>query len=380
MGNRSSARRRAAAGGIGAALAAAVGIGLLVAPGGASAAPELPPVSPEDLVSSVLTAKPGPFNGTVALDNQLGLPALPGVPQAANGTSTARIWSGGDGKGRVSLPTAQGEKTYVADGTTRWSYDSESRTVTKTPAKQGEKPGRAPEAGTTGPPEVATTDPAAAAAKAIGELRTTSNVAVDGTAEIAGRPAYQLVLDPKPTERTLLREVRIAVDAEKRVPLQLSVLANGSSEPAFQVGFTDVTFGPQDASLFAFTPPPGSTVRDEPARPDGAEPGPGAHKPGHDDKQAADRPTIVGDGWDTVVVAQTPKPDADKPGANEPGEQAGPDGAGAPDLSQLGTPVSGPWGAGRQIGTAVGTAIITDDGRIAAGAVPAQVLTEALAK
>ncbi|MCO5591108.1 hypothetical protein L7F22_045085 [Adiantum nelumboides] len=271
MGNRSTARRRWTAGGIGAALAAAVGIGLVVAPGGASAAPELPPVSPEELVSSVLTAKPGPFDGTVALDNRLGLPALPGVPQAANGTSTARIWSGDDGKGRVSLPTAQGEKTYVADGTTLWSYDSENRTVTKIPAKQGEKPERAP--------EMATTDPAAAAAQAIGELRTTSTVSVDGTAEIAGRPAYQLVLDPKPTERTLLREVRIAVDAEKRVPLQLSVLANGSPEPAFQVGFTDVTFGPQDASLFAFTPPPGSTVQDQPARPDGAEPAPGGRSP-----------------------------------------------------------------------------------------------------
>ncbi|RZT86241.1 outer membrane lipoprotein-sorting protein [Pseudonocardia sediminis] len=366
MGNRSTARRRWTAGGIGAALAAAVGIGLVVAPGGASAAPELPPVSPEELVSSVLTAKPGPFDGTVALDNRLGLPALPGVPQAANGTSTARIWSGDDGKGRVSLPTAQGEKTYVADGTTLWSYDSENRTVTKTPASKGEKPG---------PPEGATTDPAAAAAQAIGELRTTSTVSVDGTAEIAGRPAYQLVLDPKPTERTLLREVRIAVDAEKRVPLQLSVLANGSPEPAFQVGFTDVTFGPQDASLFAFTPPPGSTVQDQPARPEGAKPGAGAPRSG--EKQAAGSPRIVGDGWDTVVVAQTPK---GEPGTAKPDEQAGPDGAGAPDLSQLGTPVSGAWGSGRQIGTAVGTAIITDDGRIAAGAVPAQVLTEALAK
>ena len=35
---------------------------------------------------------------------------------------------------------------------------------------------------------------------------------------------------------------------------------------------------------------------------------------------------------------------------------------------------------GRVITTAVATAIITDDGRVAAGAVPEQVLTEALAK
>lgn len=363
MGDRVGARRRWGAAGIGAALAAAVGIGLAVAPGGASAAPELPPVGPEELLSSVLTAEPGPFAGTVALDNRLGLPVLPGVPQAANGTSTARVWSGDDGRGRVALPTPQGERTFVADGATLWSYESQSRTVTRAPATRGDGPG---------PPAAA--DPAATATRVIGALRTTSTVTVDGTAEVAGRPAYRLVLAPLPTERTLLREVQIAVDAEKRVPLQLSVLANGSPEPALQVGFTDVTFGPQDPSLFTFTPPPGSTVVDRPARPGGAAPGAGAPRTGPDAGNAADRPRTVGDGWDTVVLARMPTT-----GGAGPGEPAGP-GDAAPDLSRLGTPVGGPWGSGRQIGTAVGTAIVTDNGRVAAGAVPAQVLTEALAR
>jgi hypothetical protein len=51
-----------------------------------------------------------------------------------------------------------------------------------------------------------------------------------------------------------------------------------------------------------------------------------------------------------------------------------------PDLSTLGTPVSGPWGSGRLISAAIGSAIVTADGRIAAGAVPEQVLNEALGK
>ena len=51
-----------------------------------------------------------------------------------------------------------------------------------------------------------------------------------------------------------------------------------------------------------------------------------------------------------------------------------------PDLSTIGTPVSGSWGSGRLITTAVGSAIITDDGRVAAGAVPEQVLTDALSR
>jgi outer membrane lipoprotein-sorting protein len=303
-------------------------------------------VSPEALVSSVLTARPGPFNGTVELANNLGLPALPGIPQAADGTSTARIWTDGTSKARAQVPTGTGERTFVADGTTLWSWNSADKTVSKAPehGKHGHAPGEA------------TTDPAAAATEAIAKLRADSTVSVDGTSEVAGRPAYSLVLTPAPTERTLLREVRIAVDSQTRMPLQLTVLANGSAAPALQVGFSDITFGPQDPSLFTFTPPPGSTVTAPPAEA-GRPAGPPAGAP---------KPTVVGDGWDTVLVASLPK-------------QA-PGGHGSFDLAALGTPVSGPWGSGRLITTAVAGAIITDDGRIAIGAVPEQVLTAALAK
>ncbi|GAA3221331.1 sigma-E factor regulatory protein RseB domain-containing protein [Pseudonocardia petroleophila] len=330
-------------------MAGVVGLGLLAAPAGAGAAPELPPVTPEDLVASVLTADPDAFAGTVELDNSLGLPALPGVPQAGDGTSTARIWSDGDGGGRVQLPTSDGEKTLVSDGTTFWAYDSQDRTVTQ--GAHEDRPA-APDAADM-------TDPTAAATEAIRTLQTSSVVTVDGTAEVAGRPAYELVLTPAPSERTLLREVRIAVDAEQRVPLRMTVLATGSSDPALQVGFTELAFGAQDPALFTFTPPPGATVVEPGSdRPDGAP-------EGRPDGAAA--PSVVGDGWDSVVLTTVPAvPD-------------GPDGEGL-DVRSFGTPVSGPWGSGTLISTAVATAILTDDGRVAAGAVPEQVLTEALSR
>lgn len=340
----------------GIAVAGVVGLGLLTIPAGAGAAPELPPVDAEELVSSVLAAEPGAFAGTVELDNALGLPALPGAPQAADGTSTARVWSDGEGRGRVQLPTDSGERTLVDDGETFWSWNSEDRIVKKSSERAGKPEG-----------DAATADPDAAATEALTRLRATSEVSVDGTAEVAGRPAYELVLVPAPSERTLLREVRIAVDAEKRVPLQLTVLANGSSDPAVQVGFTDVEFGAQDPSLFTFTPPPGATVEEAPA---------GDAPPA--DKSDGAAPTTVGDGWDTVVLATMPAPDA---AASDEGPNEDGDGFGGPaDLSSLGTPVSGPWGSGRLISTAVASAIVTDDGRVAAGAVPEQVLTEALAR
>ncbi|MCU1665275.1 MAG: hypothetical protein JWR58_5340, partial [Pseudonocardia sp.] len=286
------------------------------------------------------------------LDNNLGLPALPGLPQAANGTSTARIWSDGTGKARAQVPSASGERTFVADGTTFWSWDSSDKTVTKA-AEDAERKPAAPDA---------TTDPTAAATQALAALQPTSEISVDGTAEVAGRPAYELVLAPVPSERTLLREVRIAVDADKRVPLRLTVLANGSSDPALQLGFTNLTFGAQDPSLFTFTPPPGATVQDE-QRPQGGQAG----------KHEAAGPTVVGKGWDTVIVTKKP---AQAPARGAEGDRSG----GSADLSALGTPVSGPWGSGRLITTTVAGAIVTDDGRIAAGAVPEQVLAEALSQ
>jgi outer membrane lipoprotein-sorting protein len=330
---RSNRMGRTAAAGI--AVAGAVGLGLLAVPAGAGAQPALPPVDPEELVRSVLAADPQPLSGAVELENGLGLPSLPGVPQAANGTSTARVWSDGDHRGRVQLPTDSGERTLVSDGETFWSWNSEDRTVRRVPEGEHDR-------------DAANADPGAAAAEALAKLRPTSVISVDGTSDVAGRPAYDLVLAPASTERTLLREVRVAVDAEHRVPLRLTVLATGSPDPALQIGFTDIDFGPQDPELFRFTPPPGAKVED--ARP-------GEHE-AHDAE-----PTMVGDGWDTVLVAAAPAPDAEHR-----------------ELAQLGRPISGPWGSGRLITSAVASVIVTDDGRIAFGAVPEQVLTEALAR
>ncbi len=293
----------------------------------------------------MLAAQREPFSGSVELNNALGLPALPNAPQVGNGVSTARVWSDTEDRGRIQLPTDGGERTLVSDGKTFWRWNSEDRTVV-TGSRQG---------GPTDAPDAAG-DPTAAANEALTRLRATSAVTVEGTAEVAGRPAYELVLTPLPSERTLLREVRIAVDAEKRMPLRMSVLGNGSPDPALQIGFTELAFGAQDPALFTFTPPPGATVEQ---RPQPAERGaPGAN---------ADR-TVIGEGWDRVVITKRP--------AAEQGQRP----EGAPDLSTLGTPVSGPWGSGRLISTAIGNAIVTDDGRVAAGTVPQQILDEALAQ
>lgn len=73
----------------------ALGVGGLVVvamPASAGDAPKLPQVSAEDLVQSVVTAKPAPFDGTITVSNDLGLPkmATGAIPGRARWASTRR--------------------------------------------------------------------------------------------------------------------------------------------------------------------------------------------------------------------------------------------------------------------------------------------------
>jgi outer membrane lipoprotein-sorting protein len=322
--------------------AGAIGLGVLTMPARAGAEPALPPVSAEDLMTSVLSSKIPALNGTVTVHNALGLPALPGVATPlTQPESTFRVWSDGQGHDRLALPSRLGEQVFIEDGTTLWRYDSASRTAT------------ALEHGATPADQVA--HPAQAARDLVGGLRPSSTVVVDGTGTVTGRPVYQLVLTPAPTQRTVLREVRVAVDSVTRVPLQLTVLTNGSPDPALQIGFSDLTLGAQDPALFHFAPPAGVRVE----RPDPSKP-PGQHE--------GDMIHTQGDGWDTVMLGQLPPV--------QPGARTDPRAL----IQRIGRPTSGPWGQGWVVQTAVGAALVSADGRVAAGAVPQQVLTEALTR
>jgi len=339
-------------------VAGVVGLALLAAPAGAGPAPSLPPITPEALVGSMLTARPGAMAGTVDVDNQLGLPEVPGMPQLANGTSVIRIWSDGTGRARVSLPSGSTERTVVADGSTLYQWDSADRTVVEQPLRHDA--GGSPEPGSGGVERSQPGDPADVTTSLVAAVRDSSTISVSGTDTVAGRAAYDLVLTPKPAERTLLRQITVAVDAQRHIPLRLTVLASNSATPVLRVEFSSVTFAPQDSALFHFTPPPGATVTHADDTP---KPASGV--------TAELAPHVVGTAWDAVLVAHLPSTRADR----------GAPATGADPLSlvkRLGTPVHGAWGSGWMISTNAGTALVTTDGRLAVGFVPRQVLVDAL--
>ncbi|HYQ61702.1 LolA family protein [Actinophytocola sp.] len=351
MNSRKTALSFAAAG----TAAGVVGLVLLATPAGAGEAPPaLPPVSAESLVQSVLNTEIPAFAGSVEVQNHLGLP-IPGIPASPSNGKAAEVWADGSGKARLAVPGRQSEMTIVDDGSTVWVWNSEDRTVTKVPHQEnaGQKP-----------LEGMFADPAKAAAQLVTAMQQDSTVTVDGTARVADRPVYQLVLTPKPTEKTLLREIRVSIDSELRIPMSVEVLANGQADPAVKIGFTDFTHATQDPKLFAFTPPAGASVSEEKVQDE-------VHGQNLEDWLGKVDMKTVGRGWDIVATGKIPAELM-----NTTGERSGQDLTAL--LGTFGKEVHGDFGTGYVISASVGTALITQDGQVAVGAVPQQVLVEAL--
>ncbi|GHH67960.1 LolA family protein [Promicromonospora soli] len=344
----------AAGSGIAAGLA---GLALTALPAGADDDPVLPPIDAEQLVTSTLAAQPPAFSGVAEMQNELGLPAVPGME--ALDFESVRVFHDGEEGARVQVEREASELTFVKNTDEAWAYDSQENTAKRLTWDDADA------AAARGHAEGEMADPAQAAAEIIERLRPTSDIFVDGTARVADRAAYELVLTPKPSEKTLLREITVAIDEETRVPLRFDMFANGRSEPVLSLGFVEFELGAQDAELFEFTPPEGAEVEtteaDDVARAAGE----------HDAEGAEQRATTVGDGWDTVVIVEAPAA-APAEGSAESGQDL------AAVLQQIGEPVTGEFGSGSHVQIAVGGAVITQDGRIAAGAVPLQVLVDAL--
>ncbi|MFI7124679.1 outer membrane lipoprotein carrier protein LolA [Nonomuraea sp. NPDC050153] len=367
-----------------AVIGAAIGAGPVIA--AVSGAPVLPERSAQQLLAdaAAATSKEGgiaPMSGTVQQTASLGLPALPQTGEASplsllSGSHEVKVWYGGEGKMRVALPTQLNETNLIVNGDTAWYWESATNTATRLTIK--EEAGQHKQGLPT--PQPTDVTPQQVAERLLANAGQHTAVRVINTAEVAGRPVYQLVLAPKDAG-SLVQEIRIALDGETYVPLQVQVFAKGSAEPAFQVGFTQVTFTPPAAENFTFTPPAGAKV-EEKTLGAGMEQDMAADRAEHAKDVAGDT-KVVGQGWTTVAVVPFSLSDL-KTATPSDGRQGGPRGDMTGDPSALvdsvlksATPVSGTWGSGKLIKTKLVTALLTDDGRLLVGAVTPEEITKA---
>ncbi|MGX8906809.1 LolA family protein [Streptomyces netropsis] len=386
---------------------AAATIGFVVPALASTGDPDLPKISAQDLIAKMAKSDVQQASGTVKISTDLGLPSLPSGfslgdagkgsgggkggdaadPQAKltellSGSHTLRIAVDGPDKQRLSIVERAAEYSVIRNGDDVWAYDSASNAAhhAKAPKQQGGD-------GHAVPKDLAGVSPQELAKRALAAVDETTSVAVDGTAKVAGRDAYQLVIKPKGGDSTV-GAVRIAVDAKNGVPLKFT-LAPKSGKAIVDAGFTKVDFGKPAAKNFTFTPSKGTKVTEDSGKPgkgDDAEklkgklPGAGELPglpglPGLDGASDASGMKVIGKGWSSIAEIKGPKDAVGKLSEDAKGKGKGGDAAAL--LDSFGKKVSGDFGSGRVFSTRIVNVLMTDDGRVYAGAVTKDALVKA---
>jgi outer membrane lipoprotein-sorting protein len=246
------------------------------------------------------------FSGTIVETARFGLPSLPGGDSAAltwqtlvTGSHTLRVWVDGAQKQRLALLAQLSESDVIHNGRDLWTFASDSQSVGHTVLDATHD--RSDRAARTAPEvskELAARTPVGAAQQALDAIDPSTLVSVDRTQRVAGRAAYTLVLTPRDT-RSTVHKVAIAIDAQQKLPLRVQVYGS-AAKPAFEVGFSDISFSRPSSATFAFTPPRGARVSSDlfPLLASGR----GAER--SDTHAAKPVATTVGRGWTSVLVVK----------------------------------------------------------------------------
>ncbi|MFF0104840.1 LolA family protein [Streptomyces hirsutus] len=357
--------------------------------------PDLPKITAAQLIEKIAQSDVEQLSGTVKITTDLELPDLGGLesslasgamgqgedggssadPMAkltelASGTHTLRIAADGPDRQKVSLLGNASEYSLIHNGKDVWGYDSESNEVfhSITEESAGDKDREHQ------PPAT----PKDFAEEALKSVDDTTSVTVDGTAQVAGRDAYKLVVKPKQSGSTV-GAISIAVDHRTGTPLKFTLTPASGGAAVVDVGFTKVSFDRPAASTFDFTPPKGAKVTEE-GELDSGEKGRGekggehgkperAPKSEEDLAKDLDGLKVLGEGWNSVATFDTG------------GEGGLPAGSGGSDLDgflgSLGDRVKGEFGTGTVFSTRLVNALFTEDGKVYVGAVTQDALVKA---
>jgi outer membrane lipoprotein-sorting protein len=254
-----------------AAVPAVIAAGVLTGSIPVWAGDPLPEKTPAQVLSFWTEHRTQSFSGTLEQTSELGLPEVPATgptsgPASAGGAAsivelltgqhTARVYMDGTAKVRIQLVDRLAERDVIRRDSDVWFYSSKDNT-----AAHLTLPAIARDLPLSQPVTPAHPTPEALASRLLAAMDSSTEVKVGPDVEVAGRTAYNLVLEPR-TQGTLVGRVAIAVDGETGLPLRVAVTARGQAEPAFQMGFTSLSLEAPDDSLFSFVPPPGATVKE----------------------------------------------------------------------------------------------------------------------
>ncbi|MEV7195380.1 DUF2092 domain-containing protein [Streptomyces sp. NPDC093510] len=376
--------------------------------------PDLPKVTAQELIEKIAASDTQQLSGNVKISTDLGLPSFGGMAggfggagadrggdgedgedngsaadpksklmELASGTHTLRVAADGPDKQKVSVLGDASEYSLIHNGDDVWAYDSASNEAYHATDKgaslekrdKGDR-GHKSEKGEEGVPkgldgELPST-PAEFAEQALKAVDDTTSVKVDGTAQVAGRDAYRLVIKPKQSGSTV-GQITVAVDEKTGTPLKFTMTPASGGAAVVDAGFTKVDFDKPSASTFDFTPPKGTKVTEADEHGKDGRDFKDKDKGGKEfDKGELNEPKIIGEGWSSIAQLKLP------------GGQGLPT-AGSGDVPQdaqklidsLGDQVSGKFGSGTVFSTRLINALVTDDGTVYVGAVTKDALVKA---
>jgi len=354
--------------------------------------PNLPKISAQQLIDKIAKSDVQQMSGTVKITTDLGLPNLGGLESSltsgaagsgdgssadptskltelASGTHTLRVAADGQDRQKLSLLENAAEYSIIHNGKDVWGYDSQSNEVYHSTAPAGAEKQQKDDVPAT--PKDLTKD-------ALKSVDSTTSVTVEGTAQVAGRDAYRLVIKPKQSGTTV-GQITVAVDSKTGLPLKFTLTPASGGAAVIDAGFTQISFAKPSASTFHFTPPKGAKVTEDKqgdhakgrfeGGPKGDHKGKPHGKPGQDLGKGADGLNVIGKGWNSIATFDTGGKGI--PSGSKAGGQFG------GFLDSLGDKVSGKFGSGTVFKTRLINALITDNGKVYVGAVSKDALVKA---
>jgi hypothetical protein len=208
-------------------------------------------VSAGDLRTRVLATESLAFSGYAVSAGNLALPVtdqLSSVADLFSNRTSMRVWWRGPTDNRVDVVTPAGETdTHGGPGGT-WTWQYETATATRNAANPLELPA---------PPDIL---PSSLGRRLLSEADG-GELSRLGARRVAGRDTLGLRLVPAAAAASV-RRVDVWVDRVSGLPLQVELFEKGAAKPALDTRFLDLDLAVPDASVTAFTPPPGAVVRE----------------------------------------------------------------------------------------------------------------------
>ncbi|MEV0319959.1 outer membrane lipoprotein carrier protein LolA [Streptomyces sp. NPDC050658] len=369
--------------------------------------PKLPEITAQELIEKIAASDTEQLSGTVKISTDLGLPSLGGgmtggfapgggsgesggedgkgsaadpqskLMELASGTHTLRVAADGPDRQKLSVLDDAAEYSLIHDGDDVWAYDSKSNEVYHSKSAGKASDGKESDGKAGDLPKDVPSTPKELADEALKAVDDTTSVKVDGTAQVAGRDAYRLVIKPKQSGSTV-GQITVAVDAKTGTPLKFTLTPAGGGSAVVDAGFTKVDFAKPAASTFDFTPPKGAKVTeadDAKAEKHGFK-GDGKEFEDFKGEEGPNGLNVIGEGWNSIAELELP---------GGQGLPTGGSGSGSEDMPQdaqrlldsLGDKVTGEFGEGTVFKTRLINALITDDGKVYAGAVTKDALVKA---